>query len=207
MPIAFIDVDNTLIKGVAGYHFTKRVLVKARPGDLPRLIDATPPLIRLGKAYFIESLLQSRSIENDLMETVPQLIESFKEMFPDDREAYKHLSRHLDHRVLDRAEALGMEPYLISAAPKEIIRPLANGLKIRYAASDYQAGKLLYKDKKLERAINVCNEEGIDLWDCAAFSDSKSDLPLLNAVRKRHWAHNKGWNPAPEGLRRPFTLI
>ena len=81
----------------------------------------------------------------------------------------------------------------MSAAPVEIVEPLAlalgmtAGLGTRAVVDDgvytgELAGPFCYGPGKVEAIAEVAHWEGYDLTRCYAYSDSVSDLPMLDAV-------------------------
>jgi HAD superfamily hydrolase (TIGR01490 family) len=121
-------------------------------------------------------------------------------------------------------KALGRRVYIVSSSPEGVVRPLAE----RLGADDVIAtraevvdgkftGKLefyAYREKKAEALHEVEKSEGIDLSGSYAYSDSITDLPMLEAVGNpvavnpdrelRKLAQQRGWNI--RDFRRPVRL-
>jgi phosphoserine phosphatase len=98
-------------------------------------------------------------------------------------------ARHL----LDRHRHAGRATYIVSAAPQEIVGPLAEslgmtgGIGTRGEVVDgvytgRLAGPFCYGRGKVEAIAELARWEGLDLAQCYAYSDSASDLPMLDAV-------------------------
>ncbi|MGH2724355.1 MAG: HAD family hydrolase [Actinomycetota bacterium] len=122
------------------------------------------------------------------------------------------------HRALDR------RVYIVSSSPEEVVRPLAE----RLGADDVIAtraetvdgkytGKLefyCYREHKAEAIREVAEREGLDLSASYAYSDSSTDLPMLEAVGNpvavnpdrelRKVAEQRGWKI--RDFRRPVRL-
>ena len=117
-------------------------------------------------------------------------------------------------RLLDRHRDGGRATYIVSAAPHEIVEPLAHalgmtgGIGTRGQVVDgmYNGvleGPFCYGPGKVEAIRELARWEGLDLAQCYAYSDSASDLPMLQAVghpvvvnpdgRLERHARRNGW--------------
>jgi len=96
-------------------------------------------------------------------------------------------------KLLESHHHRGHHTYIVSAAPVEIVEPLAQalgmsaGLGTRALVRDgvytgELSGPFCYGPGKVEAIEEVAVEEGFDLSRCYAYSDSASDLPMLEAV-------------------------
>ena len=96
-------------------------------------------------------------------------------------------------RLLDLHRHAGRNTYILSAAPVEIVEPLAHSLgmtagvgtrsQLRDGVYTGQlAGPFCYGPGKVEAIAELARWEGFDLGQCYAYSDSESDLPMLRAV-------------------------
>jgi HAD superfamily hydrolase (TIGR01490 family) len=96
-------------------------------------------------------------------------------------------------RLLDRHRRAGRDTYIVSAAPQEIVEPLAHslgmtsgiGTRSRLDDGVYTGdldGPFCYGDGKVEAITELAKWHGYDLGQCYAYSDSASDLPMLEAV-------------------------
>ena len=96
-------------------------------------------------------------------------------------------------RLLDLHRHAGRATYIVSASPVEIVEPLATtlgmtaGIGTRSVVVDgvYTGeldGPFCYGPGKVEAMIAIARWEGLDLAQCYAYSDSASDLPMLEAV-------------------------
>jgi HAD superfamily hydrolase (TIGR01490 family) len=96
-------------------------------------------------------------------------------------------------RLLDLHRHAGRSTFIVSAAPQEIVGPLAEslgmtgGIGTRGEIVDgvytgRLAGPFCYGRGKVEAIAELARWEGLDLAQCYAYSDSASDLPMLEAV-------------------------
>ena len=96
-------------------------------------------------------------------------------------------------RLLDMHRHAGRTTYIVSAAPQEIVEPLAASLGMTGAIGTrgevvdgvYTGeldGPFVYGPGKVEAILQLARWDGLDLNQCYAYSDSASDLPMLSAV-------------------------
>jgi HAD superfamily hydrolase (TIGR01490 family) len=144
--------------------------------------------------------------------------------------------------LIDEHRRAGRQVYLVSAAPAEIVEPLAVHLGAHGAvASVAQVGvdgcytgdleRYAYGQEKAALIQRLAGQAGLDLAASFAYSDSATDLPMLEAVGHpvavnpdralRRIAQLRGWEilrferllePAPvlaaaAGGRRPRSLV
>jgi HAD superfamily hydrolase (TIGR01490 family) len=88
--------------------------------------------------------------------------------------------------------------FLVTAAPIELAAELARHLGMTGAIATVSevddqgfytgrlAGEIMHGPAKAKAVAEVAAERGIDLAECAAYSDSMNDLPLLEAVGFPH---------------------
>ena len=121
-------------------------------------------------------------------------------------------------------KALGRRVYIVSSSPEEVVRPLSERLgadDVIATRAEIQDGKYTgklefycYREKKAEALHAVERDEGIDLATSYAYSDSITDLPMLEAVGNpvavnpdrelRKAAQQRGWKI--RDFRRPVRL-
>jgi HAD superfamily hydrolase (TIGR01490 family) len=121
-------------------------------------------------------------------------------------------------------QALGRKVYIVSSSPEEVVRPLAERLGVADVVATLAecvdgryTGKLefyCYREQKAERIVQMAREDGIDLGGSFAYSDSITDLPMLEAVGNpvavnpdrelRKVADQRGWRI--RDFRRPVRL-
>lgn len=96
-------------------------------------------------------------------------------------------------RLVDIHRHAGRGTFIVSAAPQEIVEPLARalgmtgGIGTRGEVVDgvYTGeldGPFCYGEGKVEAIRRIALFDGFDLRQCYAYSDSSSDLPMLDAV-------------------------
>ena len=96
-------------------------------------------------------------------------------------------------RLLDLHRHAGRNTYIVSGAPVEIVEPLAHslgmtaGIGTRGVVADgvytgQLAGPFCYGPGKVTAMAEIARWDGLDLSQCYAYSDSASDLPMLEAV-------------------------
>ena len=96
-------------------------------------------------------------------------------------------------RLLDLHRRAGRSTYIVSASPVEIVEPLAlalgmtAGIGTRGEVEDgaYNGrlvGPFCYGDGKVVAMEEIARWDGLDLGQCYGYSDSASDLPMLQAV-------------------------
>jgi HAD superfamily hydrolase (TIGR01490 family) len=120
--------------------------------------------------------------------------------------------------------ALGRRVFIVSSAPEEVVRPLAERIGVedviatRAEIRDGRyTGKLefyCYREQKAEAIRRLAEAEGIDLSRSYAYSDSITDRPMLEAVGNpvavnpdrelRRLAQQRGWKI--RDFRRPVRL-
>ncbi|MDW3213885.1 MAG: HAD-IB family hydrolase [Ilumatobacteraceae bacterium] len=96
-------------------------------------------------------------------------------------------------RLVDIHRHAGRSTYIVSAAPKEIVEPLAVSLgmtggigTVGEVVDGVYTGRLdgpfCYGTGKVDAIVALARWDGLDLTQCYAYSDSASDLPMLSAV-------------------------
>jgi len=96
-------------------------------------------------------------------------------------------------RLLDVHRHAGRATYIVSAAPVEIVEPLAQslgmtagiGTRSRVVDGVYDGeldGPFVYGAGKVAAMEEIARWDGLDLGQSYAYSDSASDLPMLEAV-------------------------
>lgn len=130
-------------------------------------------------------------------------------------------------RLIEQHRDAGRATYIVSASPVELVEPLAKalgmtaGIGTRGQIVDgvYTGeldGPFCYGPGKVEAMEELARWEGFDLDRCWAYSDSASDLPMLDAVghpvavnpdaRLERHAHQMGW-PVVEFRKRTKAVI
>jgi HAD superfamily hydrolase (TIGR01490 family) len=189
---AFFDLDKTVIaKGSIpafgrpfrrGGLISRRVVVRAVIGQLiylhlgageERLARIRESMLKLTRGWDRDRV--RAIVRETLLETVEPLIY---------KEALELMDAH--HRAGDRV-------YLVSASPEEIVGPLAELLGADGAVASVgevdregrYTGRMAfyaYGEGKAEAMRTLAARAGIDLAESTAYSDSATDLPMLEAV-------------------------
>jgi phosphoserine phosphatase len=95
--------------------------------------------------------------------------------------------------LLDRHRHAGRATYIVSASPVELVEPLAKALGMTAGIGTVSqivdgvytgdlAGPFCYGPGKVEAIVDLARWENFDLAQCYAYSDSASDLPMMEAV-------------------------
>lgn len=200
---AFFDLDGTLIPGSANIPFAKAAFRQGFISTSDLVKD-----LRNGVSFLLKGASDERS--EQVRDRILQAVEGHRAA---DVEALGHF--FIDElvgsitpamrTVLDQHGAAGDQRIVISASPTEIVSRLAHeaGLEsgvgttaARDADGVYTgelAGPFCYKHGKVEVMEQLAADHGYDLADCYAYSDSASDMPMLEAV-----GHPVAVNPEPE---------
>jgi HAD superfamily hydrolase (TIGR01490 family) len=190
--VAFFDLDKTIIAKSSTLAFT-------RPMFRAGLLSGKT----LAKAGIAQAYYQAFGADEDQLERVKGELSAMTKGW-DRAEIEALVTETVDEVVtpLVYAEALaiieehrreGRRVVVISASPEEIVRPLCRHLGIddviatRSEVDDegrYTGEIEMYAfgPGKAEAMRAMAEEEGIDLEDSYAYSDSFTDLPMLEAV-------------------------
>ena len=126
---------------------------------------------------------------------------------------YKHAIARAGVARIREHQAAGEEVWLLSAATQFVVQPVAEflGIPCRFTELEiigqritgYIVGEACYGPGKVTWAERIARERGVALADCAFYSDSISDLPLLERVgrpvavnpdrRLERLARARGW--------------
>jgi HAD superfamily hydrolase (TIGR01490 family) len=188
---AFFDLDRTLIAGSSAFAFAAAARRAGLLGTRQLARDA------LSAVAF-----KLRGASDDKTEAVrDRILGAVSGMRQDDLVALNAevLPRLLDkirpeaRRLLDLHRHAGRATFIVSASPVEIVEPLAAtlgmtggiGTRSVVVGGVYTGeldGPFCYGVGKVEAIEQVARWEGFDLEQCYAYSDSASDLPMLEAV-------------------------
>lgn len=188
---AFFDLDRTLIAGASTFVFgwvawrrgliaTSELLSDAANAINFRLTGGSDDQSDGVRERILEAVKgrpreEVTALNDDIL---PRLLTSVR---PETRS------------VVERHHEAGRDTYIVSASPIELVAPLAGALGMTGAIATesevvdgaYTGGLLsafCYGAGKVERVRAVAEEMGYDLRLSYAYSDSKSDLPLLELV-------------------------
>ncbi|MDP9494513.1 MAG: HAD-IB family hydrolase [Actinomycetota bacterium] len=200
---AFFDLDKTIIAKSSTLAFTKPLY---RAGFLSKRA--------LAKAAIAQAYYQSFGADHAQLERVKDELAAMTKGWSR-QEVVLLVEETVDEVVapMAYAEALalidshrraGRKVVVISASPEEIVRPLCRYLGIDDVIATTSAidedGRYTgtielyaYGPAKAEAMIEMARSDGIDLVASFAYSDSVTDLPMLEAV-----GHPVVVNPDPE---------
>ncbi len=188
---AFFDLDRTLISGSSAFYFglaawhnkllpTRDLLDDAAKAVSFRLFGATDEsseAVRDRILQAVEGIEQTDLIALN-EEIVPRILEKVR---PESR------------GLIDMHHEAGRDCWIVSASPQEIIDPLATALGMEGAIGTRSAvvdgrytgeldGPFVYGAGKAEAIAKLSAERGYDLRLSYAYSDSASDLPMMEMV-------------------------
>jgi HAD superfamily hydrolase (TIGR01490 family) len=188
---AFFDLDRTLISGSS--TFTLAAAAR-HAGMIP-----SHQLLRASVGAIMFKLSGAGDDTTDRVRE--QLLQFVTGQRQDDLSALNErilpvllgMIRPEARRLLDLHRQAGRATYIVSAAPQEIVGPLAQslgmagGIGTRGEVADgiytgQLAGPFCYGAGKVEAMEELSRWDGLDLSQCYAYSDSASDLPMLRAV-------------------------
>jgi HAD superfamily hydrolase (TIGR01490 family) len=224
---AFFDLDKTLIPGSSLFLLARGMYER----DLFRVRD----LLRFGWGQFVYRLQgeRSRAMNMSRLSTLDFVTgRSQQEIVEWGREIAEEriLPRVYEDivRVVDGHRETGDLTFLVTAAPVELSETIARALDMTggigtVAEVDESgcytgrlSGPIMHGPEKAKAVAETAAEHGVDLHECAAYSDSVNDLPLLDSVgyphavnpehELRRIALTRGW-PIHELRTRRKTLL
>jgi HAD superfamily hydrolase (TIGR01490 family) len=202
---AFFDLDKTVIAKSSALAFgrpfyrdgliTRRDVVKSAYAQLMFRLGGTDEQTMARTRDYLAALCKGWQVEQVrqiVAETLHELINPY---------VYAEAAV-----LIEEHRAAGRDVVLVSASGEEMVRPIGELLGItdviatrmtvengRYSGEvEFYAAGL----SKVAGVTEMADQRGYDLADCYAYSDSSSDLPLLEAV-----GHPTAVNP-DRGLRR-----
>jgi HAD superfamily hydrolase (TIGR01490 family) len=188
---AFFDLDKTLIEGSSALHFarasykagqlSKRQLARDAWANVRfRLHGSTDEATDALRTRVYEAIAGRRVV--DLARLTPEMLKGIlPRVYPQMLEvAWRH-------------QDAGRPVYIVTAASQEMAALLATvlvfdgGIGARSEVRDgvytgQPDGPFTYREGKAEAMREVAAREGISLADSWAYSDSESDLPMLQVV-------------------------
>jgi len=192
---AFFDLDKTLISRSSTLAFVPSFY---RHGLISGVQAARGALAQL--------LFRLRGADHNQMERIKEQVESLCRGWPVDR-VTEIVSAHLTdtiapfiyaeaRRLLDGHLAAGRDVIIVSTSGQEMVGPIGAMLgvsgviatKMGHADGHY-TGELefyAYGEAKATRIRELSAERGYQLADCFAYSDSVTDLPMLEVVGHPH---------------------
>lgn len=211
---AFFDVDNTIMRGASIFHLARGLFGKG----ILTAADLASYALAQGKFLTVASESQrdlARISENALAfakgRTTQEMDALCQEVF-DEVMADKVWPGTVE--LAHAHKASGHEVWLVSAAPIELARIIADRLGLDGAIATISeivdgrytgrlVGSPMHGVAKAEAVRDLVRDRGFALADCYAYSDSENDIPLLNEVGNpvvvnpdsalRQYARNREW--------------
>jgi HAD superfamily hydrolase (TIGR01490 family) len=188
---AFFDLDRTLIAGSSAFVFARA----ARDAGYIRITDFVPDVVRALKFQFLGSSDESTmNVRDRILAGVggmkqSDLVSLNELVLPE----LLGLIRPEARALLEQHHAAGRETWIISASPIEIVEPLAvalgmtGGIGTRGEVDNgvYTGrldGPFCYGEGKAEAISLLAAERNIDLANSWSYSDSMSDVPMMELV-------------------------
>ena len=225
---AFIDVDKTLLPGSSLYLFA-RGLYRRGLYDLRDVLG-----FAFGQLTFRLSGAEGRRGMDAAREQALAFIEG-KRHSDLTRLGHDIVVEVIGPRIypgmrqlIDAHHRDGDRTYLVTAAPRELAQTIAGYLGMDGALgtegelvdgvyTGRLLGPVLHGPVKLHAVLRLAAEQGLDLRDCTAYSDSVNDRPLLEAVGHpvavnpdrmlRELAAERGWPVREFRRRRRLWLV
>lgn len=209
---AFFDLDRTLISGASIYPFAieawRAGLVKN--ADIGRFTAGALTFLVFGDKGDKSEETRAAILGHVQGVSVDVVGEVAARVLPRLSDRVRPESR----RLVKMHDEAGRETWIVSASPYSIVAPLASTLgmtgaiatKGKVIAGYYTAeldGPFVYGQGKVEAIMELSAERDYDLAASYAYSDSISDLPMLEAVghpvavnpdsQLENVAHDRGW--------------
>lgn len=188
---AFFDLDRTLIAGSSAFVFARA----ARDAGHIRLQDFALDIVRALQFRFLGSSDDSSTgVRDRILAGVggmkqSDLVGLNEIVLPE----LLGLIRPEARALLDQHHLAGRETWIVSASPIEIVEPLATALGMTGGIGTRAevdngiytgrlAGPFCYGEGKAEAITLLAKERGINLSESWSYSDSMSDMPMMELV-------------------------
>ncbi|WP_017609267.1 HAD family hydrolase [Nocardiopsis xinjiangensis] len=200
---AFFDVDNTLLRGASIYHFAR--------GLAARDLFTTRDLVRFAWGQTVFRITGNEQPEhiNAARESALAFVagHDVDDLVTLCEEIYDHTMADRiwegTHALVRRHLDAGQPVWLVTATPVELARIIqrrlgltgALGTEAEHSGGVYTGrlnGDLLHGPAKAVAVRALAEEQGLDLEQCSAYSDSYNDLPLLSLVGDPHAVNPDG---------------
>jgi HAD superfamily hydrolase (TIGR01490 family) len=196
MEAAFFDLDKTIIA-------RSSALVFGRPFYKEGLISRS----HIVKGMYAQLVYHLVGADEEKMERMRQALLELTKGWDKARVSQlvrETLTELIDPIIFEEALALieehraaGRRVFIVSSSAEEIVKPLAEYLGVpnviatraKVDAEGLYTGELdfyAYAEGKREAILAEADRAGIDLANSFAYSDSATDLPMLEAVGKPH---------------------
>lgn len=190
MPIAFFDMDKTLLSVSSGEQYVKWLALQMRIGvtelletarlslaykrgtmDFPRAMASLAKVVKGGSAAATVGLSTSFFNHNLMLKIAP--------------DAVARLRKHQD---------AGDLVYILSASTQFVVEPVARFLRVPFRCTMLEVsddkitgnivGENCFGEGKRWHAQDLCTQHDIPLSEATFYTDSISDLPLMLEVGK-----------------------
>jgi len=210
---AFFDVDNTMVIGASIFHFAKGLAARKyfSTADLRRFLWQQVKFRAGGEGSDNISKARESALAFVAGKSVAEIVAMSEDIFDETIAARIYSgTRALAQQHLD----VGERVWLVTATPEELARIIARRLQLTGAlgtrAEEQDGaftgrllGDLLHGEAKAAAVRELAEREGLDLAQCAAYSDSINDIPMLSLVGRpvavnpdsalRDEARRRGW--------------
>ncbi|MGO9077782.1 MAG: HAD family hydrolase [Streptosporangiaceae bacterium] len=192
---AFFDLDKTIISRSSALAFAPSLY---RHGLLTRA-EAL-------RSAWAQLAFRLRGADHDRMERIREQVAQVCRGWPAERVS-EIVGRHLDEiitplvypevrQLLAEHRAAGRDLVIVSTSGEEMVGPIGTLLgatsviatRMQVADGHYTGAMdfYAYGEAKARRVRELAGERGYRLADCYAYSDSVTDLPMLEAVGRPH---------------------
>lgn len=189
---AFFDIDQTLVRGASSYHLARELYRRGffTPADLAFAMRQSLLYLAVGEDPARIHRIVSRALDAMEGHSVAEVMAIGVDFV---RDLYDERLFSGTMAILRQHQSLGHEIWLLSTTPQEVTDLLAQrvgatgslGTKVATHNGIYTATlatPVMHGEEKAQAARDLARTRGLDLAHSWAYSDSKSDLPLLHAV-------------------------
>ncbi len=209
---AFFDLDRTLISGSSAFAFG----VFAWRNDLVPTRDVVDDGRKaLSFKLFGATDERSEAVRDRILQAVSGIDQA--ELLAMNEEVVPHLLERVrpeSRGLIDMHHEAGRDCWIVSASPVEMVEPLATALGMEGALATTSEvvdgrytgvleGPFVYGEGKAEAIRTLASKRGYDLRLSYGYSDSTSDLPMMELVGHpvavnpdrplESVAHQRGW--------------
>ena len=173
--------------------------------DLDKTVIAKASIPAFGRPLYRGGLINRRLVARALVSQMIYLhLGASEQKLARIRESMLQLTKGWEHQAIEEIvrealdlieahRAAGYKVYLVSASPEVIVQPLARHLGVDGAISSRpvvdEGGRYTgemefyaYGPFKAQAIQELAEREGLDLAESSAYSDSYTDIPMLEAV-------------------------
>ena len=209
---AFFDLDGTLIRGSANIPLAVAAFRRGFVSKRELLND-----LKNGLSFVLKGATDERSAE--VRDRILKAVKGHRaaEMMALGDDFLDKLVADVQPESFELLSLHGLKGdarVILSASPTEIVGPMSDRLGLEYGIGTTASrvngvysgtldGPFCYREGKAEIVQAMAAEHGWSLADCTAYSDSASDLPMLEAVghavavgpdkELREIAEQRGW--------------